>query len=102
MNGNKFVCYCYQVYDRLKKEQPDFLNKIVLVEGDGAEEDLGLTAESKTMLLNTNIIFHAAATVRFDEKIRLAVHINVRQTKSLLLWAKQLPNIKVNWKFLEY
>nr|XP_031827412.1 fatty acyl-CoA reductase 1-like [Nomia melanderi] len=82
------------IYERLKQEQPNFLNKIVMIEGDAAKEDFGLTPETKTMLTNTNIIFHVAATVRFNEKIRLAVHTNVRVTKNLLVWAKQLSNIK--------
>ncbi|XP_076643574.1 uncharacterized protein LOC143353855 [Halictus rubicundus] len=82
------------IYDRLKREQPNFMNKIVMIEGDAAEEDFGLTPEVKATLMDTNIVFHAAATVRFDEKLRVAVNINVRTTKCLLLWAKQLPNLK--------
>lgn len=50
--------------------------------------------------MNVNIIFHAAAVVRFDEKIRVAVNINVRSTKFLLSFAKKLPNFKVYLTFL--
>ncbi|XP_015434622.1 PREDICTED: putative fatty acyl-CoA reductase CG5065 [Dufourea novaeangliae] len=82
------------IYERLKREQPNFFNKVVMIEGDAAEEDFGFTPEIKEILMNTNIIFHAAATVRFDEKLRLAVNINVRSTKSMLLFARQLPNLK--------
>ncbi|XP_078050790.1 fatty acyl-CoA reductase wat [Augochlora pura] len=82
------------IYERLWKEQPDFLNKVQMIEGDATEEDLGMTLENKETLKNTNVVFHVAATVRFEEKLRLAVNINVRTVKQLLLWAKQLPNIK--------
>ncbi|XP_076687279.1 fatty acyl-CoA reductase wat-like [Andrena cerasifolii] len=82
------------VYDRLRREQPNFLNKVIMVEGDAMQEDYGLSPETKTMLMNTNIIFHAAATVRFDEKMRLAVNINVKGTRCILLFAKQMPNLK--------
>ncbi|XP_076655259.1 fatty acyl-CoA reductase wat-like isoform X2 [Halictus rubicundus] len=82
------------IYDRLRKEQPNFLNKIVMIEGDASEEDFVITPEVKATLTDTNIIFHAAATVRFDEKLRVAVNTNVRTTKCLLLWARQLPNLK--------
>ncbi|XP_076672852.1 fatty acyl-CoA reductase wat-like isoform X1 [Andrena cerasifolii] len=82
------------VYDRLRREQPNFLNKVIMVDGDAMQEDYGLSPETKTMLMNTNIIFHAAATVRFDEKMRLAVNINVTSTKYLLLLAKQMPHLK--------
>ncbi|XP_076672854.1 fatty acyl-CoA reductase wat-like isoform X1 [Andrena cerasifolii] len=82
------------VYDRLRREQPNFLNKLIMVDGDAMQEDYGLSPETKTMLMNTNIIFHAAATVRFDEKMRLAVSINVKSTRYLLLFAKQMPHLK--------
>ncbi|XP_076284758.1 fatty acyl-CoA reductase wat-like isoform X2 [Lasioglossum baleicum] len=82
------------IYERLKKEQPNFLSKIVMIEGDAAEDDFGMTPEVKATLMDTNIIFHAAANVRFNEKLRECVNTNVRTTKSLLLWAKQLSNLK--------
>ncbi|XP_076645017.1 fatty acyl-CoA reductase wat-like [Halictus rubicundus] len=82
------------IFDRLRKEQPNFLSKIVIVEGDASEEDFGLTPELKATLMDTNIIFHAAAVVRFDEKLHVGVNTNVRSTKCSLLWARQLPNLK--------
>nr|XP_033335506.1 putative fatty acyl-CoA reductase CG5065 [Megalopta genalis] len=82
------------VFSRLKQEQPDFLNKIVVIEGDAAEENFGLSAQSILTLNDTNIVIHAAAIVKFNEKLRLVVHTNVRITKQLLLWAKTLPNLK--------
>ncbi|XP_076382452.1 fatty acyl-CoA reductase wat-like [Megalopta genalis] len=82
------------VFSRLKQEQPDFLNKIVVIEGDAAEENFGLSAQSILTLSDTNIVIHAAAIVKFNEKLRTIVHTNVRTTKQLLLWAKTLPNLK--------
>nr|XP_033335427.1 fatty acyl-CoA reductase wat-like isoform X1 [Megalopta genalis] len=82
------------VYDRLKHERPDFIDKIVMIESDIAEEDFNVVEEVNDMLKNTNVVFHAAATVRFDEELRLVMNINVRITKRLLLWAKDLPNLK--------
>ncbi|XP_076643575.1 fatty acyl-CoA reductase wat-like [Halictus rubicundus] len=82
------------VYDRLRQEKPDFLKKVVMVVGDAAEEDLGMTPETREMLKNTNFIFHVAAHIRFDDKLRVLVNTNVRTTKCLLLWARQLTNLK--------
>lgn len=92
------ICHCNQVYDRLKREQPNFLNKVVLIEGDASLEDFGLSLESKEILTNTNIIFHAAANVRFDETLRSTANTNVKAIKYILLFAKQLQNLKVDWK----
>ncbi|XP_011688428.1 PREDICTED: fatty acyl-CoA reductase 1-like [Wasmannia auropunctata] len=82
------------IYDKLKKEQPNFNTKVMMVEADLSKLDLGLSQESRKYLLDTNVIFHAAATVRFNETMRIAVNINVRGTKQLLLFAKELPNLK--------
>lgn len=79
----------------MKKEQPNFSTKIVLIEADLSKLDLGLSQENRKQLLDTNVIFHAAATVRFNESIRIAVNINVRGTKQILLFAKEMPNLKV-------
>ncbi|KYN07801.1 PREDICTED: fatty acyl-CoA reductase 1-like [Cyphomyrmex costatus] len=82
------------VYDRLKKEQPNFNSKVIMIQADISKLDLGLSKENRERLLDTNVIFHAAATVRFNETIRVAVNINVRGTKQLLLFAKEMPQLK--------
>lgn len=71
-----------------------------MVEGDVSKLDLGLSPENRKLILDTNIIFHGAATVRFNESIRVAVNINVRGTKQMLLLAKEMPDFKVYKKFM--
>lgn len=82
------------VYDRLKREQPNFTNKVVLLEADISQDECGLSPKDKKLLININIIFHVAAEVRFDKKILDIANINVKSTKFLLLFAKTLPNLK--------
>lgn len=41
-----------------------------------------------------NIIFHMAATVRFDEKLEKATAINVRATKDVSLLAQKMTRLK--------
>ncbi|XP_028048936.2 LOW QUALITY PROTEIN: fatty acyl-CoA reductase wat [Monomorium pharaonis] len=82
------------IYDRLKKEQPNFNKKVIMIEAELSKLDLGLSEENRKCLLDVNVIFHVAATVRFNESIRSAVDINVRGTKQLLLFAKEMPNLK--------
>jgi len=69
-----------------------------MIEADLGKLDLGLSQENRARLLDTNVIFHAAATVRFNEPIRIAININVRGTKQLLLYAKEMSNLKVHKK----
>ncbi|KAF7993213.1 hypothetical protein HCN44_006273 [Aphidius gifuensis] len=82
------------VYDRLKLEQPDFASKVVLVEGQLGEIGWKMSQDDRDLLKNSHIVFHAAATVRFDEKLRYAVDINIRGTKELLLFAREMPQLK--------
>lgn len=42
-----------------------------------------------------NIIFHVAATVRFDENLKTAFRINVSGTRDVLNLAKEIKNLKV-------
>jgi nucleoside-diphosphate-sugar epimerase len=44
---------------------------------------------------NVSVVFHAAATVRFDEPLRNAVLLNTRGTRELLALAKDMTNLKV-------
>lgn len=60
------------------------------------EADLGLSPENRELLRSTHIVIHGAATVRFDEKLRIAASINVRGTKELILLAKEMPDLKVS------
>lgn len=84
------------MYERLKREQPDFTSHVVLVQGDTGASDLGLSVNDRdTLIENIHIVFHVAATVRFDESLRQVVNINVRGTKLIVLLAKEMRNLKV-------
>lgn len=75
---------------------PNVEEKLYAVEGDCSLPDLGLKPADRQMLLEeVNVIFHMAATVRFDESLRKATVINVRATKDVLQLAKQILNFKV-------
>lgn len=40
------------------------------------------------------MIFHVAATVRFDEKLKMAVAINIRAPQDVLRLARQMTRLK--------
>lgn len=42
-----------------------------------------------------NVIFHCAATVRFDEPLSVATQLNVRCVRDLLVMAKQMKQLRV-------
>lgn len=43
-----------------------------------------------------NIVFHAAATVRFDEDLKTALEINLLGTQKVVDFCKKLTNLEVS------
>lgn len=87
------------IFEKLKKSDKDekFRHKIVPVEGDCSLPGLGITEFDRQKLIeNCQIILHAAATVRFDEKLKLALAINVNGTREIMTLAKQLHTLVVS------
>jgi hypothetical protein len=88
--------FSFQSMEPMKRKRPNFAAKVALVSGDCALPNLGLSPEDQQRLsAEVNCILHCAATVRFDEKLREATHINVRAVMDLLRMAKQMKNLKV-------
>lgn len=85
-----------QVFSKLREEVPKFRHKIVAIAGDCAIAGLGLSISDRhTLNENVHVVFHAAATVRFDEKLKLAVNINVHGTHELLDLCTHMKQLKV-------
>lgn len=83
-----------QVFDRLRCEHPGALNKIQAVKGDVGLPELGLSLEDRTMLMQrVNIVFHSAATVRFDEPLKTAVNLNTRGTDRVVDLCKGMASL---------
>ncbi|CAH0549612.1 unnamed protein product [Brassicogethes aeneus] len=83
------------IFDRLKRECPKFKHKIVGVAGDCSLPHLGLSLQDRRILMDeVHVIFHVAATVKFDEKMKLAVAINVRGPQDIISLSKQMKNLK--------
>jgi fatty acyl-CoA reductase len=92
---------CVQLFDTMKKASPDYMNKVRLIPGDCGLPNLGIGDSDRELLCQeVNIVFHVAATVRFDEKLKTAVHINVRSTKHLLDLARLMPHLKVGLHYI--
>lgn len=47
------------------------------------------------MLKQVNVIFHCAASVRFDDPLKKAIMINVCATRTMLEFAKTLSHLDV-------
>ncbi|XP_026684981.1 fatty acyl-CoA reductase wat-like [Diaphorina citri] len=84
------------IFNRLTKEVPNFRSKIKVIPSNIEAEHLGLSPESKQLLISkVNIIFHCAATLRFDEELQAGVRANLYATRQILNLAKQCANLKL-------
>ncbi|CAH1396789.1 unnamed protein product [Nezara viridula] len=86
-----------EVFDRLKKERPGILEKkIEVLCGDVKEKNLGLSTENwKKLQENVSIIFHCAASVRFNDPLPEAVFINLRGSYEVIRLAQGMSKLKV-------
>lgn len=83
------------LFMKLRDEQPKFRHQIVAIAGDCSQPNLGISSQDRaTIIQEVSIVFHVAATVRFDEKLKLAVPINVRSTRDVLNLCKEIPHLK--------
>lgn len=90
-----------QVFAQLRETVPKFRYKIVPIAGDCSLAGLGMKiTDRQTIISNVDIVFHAAATVRFDEKLRLAVNINVHGTKELIELCTHMQRLQVHFYYL--
>jgi len=59
------------LFDVLNQQNPCFRDKLEAVEGDLTLPELGISPEQEKRIINqVNVIFHSAATVRFDEPLK--------------------------------
>ncbi|KAL1453646.1 hypothetical protein WDU94_009972 [Cyamophila willieti] len=83
------------LFSRLKTEVPHFRDKVSVVDGDVAVPNLGLSVSDRTLLTDTvTVLFHGAATVRFDENIKTAISINILGVQAMLKLAREMKCLK--------
>ncbi|XP_016971896.2 putative fatty acyl-CoA reductase CG5065 [Drosophila rhopaloa] len=73
------------LFESLRQEKPKELSKVIPISGDITSEELGISEKDQNLLCrNVSVVFHSAATVKFDEKLKLSVTINMLGTKRLV------------------
>ncbi|KAI9579192.1 hypothetical protein GQX74_004664 [Glossina fuscipes] len=83
------------IFDTMKMMKPKFRHHIISIPGDCMLPDLGLSHEDRRILIeNVNIVFHMAATVRFDEKLKIAMQINATAARDIMLLCNEMKNLK--------
>jgi nucleoside-diphosphate-sugar epimerase len=88
-----------QVFERLRRERGSLLGVqpgVVPITGDISRPGLGLNAADRAVLVSSvDIVFHVAATVRFNEKMKQALQTNLGGTNSVMQLCKDMHQLKV-------
>ncbi|CAG5119961.1 unnamed protein product [Candidula unifasciata] len=84
-----------KLYDKLRESMPDLRERIVAVCGDILEPHLGLSSEDEAMVVaDTNVVFHSAATVKFDEELKLSIQMNVLGVRRMIELSRKMTNLE--------
>lgn len=84
------------MFNKLKEENPQALNKLIPIEGDIQELRLGLSESDRQMLLDeVHVIYHSGASVKFDDFLRDAILINTRSTREVAYLALEAKHLEV-------
>ena len=80
----------------MREECPENLKKIVLVAGDCMKLQLGLSESDRRMLEEeVSIVFHSAASVKFDDTLTYATLMNTRGAREMMMIARNMKRLKV-------
>lgn len=72
----------------------EMIAKIVVINGDCALLDLGMSEKDRKLVSeNCTLMYHFAATIRFDEKLKKAVELNTRGTREMIKLAKEFKKL---------
>lgn len=81
------------LFEPLREKNPDVLEKLFAVEGDVGALGLGLTKEALELMKDVSVIFHSAASVRFDDILQSAIILNTRGTHETIKFALSLDQL---------
>ncbi|KAL3842113.1 hypothetical protein ACJMK2_020165 [Sinanodonta woodiana] len=87
--------FAFKLFDKLIEANPNYKSKVFAVEGDIVKDGLGIgQVEEKLLLDEVSVVFHSAATIRFDESMKLSVEMNITGVKKLLDLCKKMKKLE--------
>lgn len=73
------------------------MEKIVSIEGDVILPGFGISPENLELLVeNVSIVFNSAARIKFNEKLKTAIDMNVKGPLELLEICRLMKRLEVN------
>lgn len=85
-----------RLFDKIRETLSDgnLESRVVCVEGDVMETNLGLSEQNLLRIMNeVSVVYHSAATVKFDEPLKQAIPINITGTKNIIEVCRKIPKL---------
>ncbi|KYM75941.1 hypothetical protein ALC53_13655 [Atta colombica] len=85
------------VFNRIREEkQTDLFKKLIAIAGDVGEENLGLSSQDRTILIDTvEVVFHSAATLDFEADLKTTTNVNLLGTRRIVQLCREIKRLKV-------
>ena len=85
-----------QLFQDLRTETPEVMDRIVPIAGDITKPGLGISKEDEEILVgNVSVVFHLAASIRFNETLRNALLYNVIGVREMVKLCHKMKKLKV-------
>lgn len=85
----------HEVFNRIRSECPKVLAKLTVISGDMGSVGLGISAQDEKMLVeNVTLVFHVAATVKFNEDMKDAADLNTLGTVQIMEFCSRIRHLK--------
>lgn len=84
-----------KLFEKVKSEQQDYKQKCSAISGDIVQEGLGIDQSEEDILVrDVSVVFHSAATIKFDEDMKLSVEMNIVGVQRLLVLCKKMKRLE--------
>jgi len=84
-----------ELFKLCKQSNPNYREPIHPISGDMTEPNLGMTAEDRELITkDCTIVIHSAATVRFNDKLKISLHINVLGVQKIMTLCNEMTNLQ--------
>ncbi|XP_046464442.1 putative fatty acyl-CoA reductase CG5065 [Daphnia pulex] len=84
-----------EIFSKVKEQQPNVMEKITAVKGDVTLPQLGLSPSDLQLLTeNVSVVFHSAATVKFNEELKTALVMNVKGPMEMLEICRKMKHLE--------
>ena len=88
--------FCFQAFSHVIEKVPGALGRLVAIEGDISKPGLGISEEdTKSITECVSVVFHLAATIRFNEQLRKSLQFNVLGVREVIRLSRKMKKLEV-------